>query len=150
MNYTKLLVKEKRWNKLLRLVNQCYKYSFHQTKQNKDQSLLRAEEQLRRVFIYYKDLIKDLILQGGLHTYFLRMSLKCLVRSCHWQWQKEVLQLCHGDFKWVILAKWNLSLNESSVFLMYIGFSCEIHSVFILVWLSLGPNRGLSNSWSRT
>lgn len=52
-------------------------------KQNKDQSLLCAEEQLRKVFIYYEDLIKDLILQGGLYAYFLQMSLKYLVRSCH-------------------------------------------------------------------
>lgn len=39
-------------------------------KQNKDQSLVCAEEQPRRVFIYYRDLIKDLILQGGQQTYF--------------------------------------------------------------------------------
>lgn len=35
----------------LTLANQWYKYSFHQMKQNKDQSLVCAEEQLRRIFI---------------------------------------------------------------------------------------------------
>lgn len=39
-------------------------------KQNKDQSSVCAEEQLRRVCIYYRDLIKDVILQGGQQTYF--------------------------------------------------------------------------------
>lgn len=42
-------------------------------KQNKDQSLVCAE-QLERVFIYYIGLIKDLILQGGQQTYFPWMS----------------------------------------------------------------------------
>lgn len=47
INYIKLLVKEKMWESLLRLLNQCYQYSFQQTKQNKDQSLVCTKEQLR-------------------------------------------------------------------------------------------------------
>lgn len=72
MNYTKLLVKKKRSHRFD--ISKPVIQSFHQMKQNKDQSLVCAEEQLRRVLIYYRDLIKDLILQGGQQTYFPWMS----------------------------------------------------------------------------